>query len=140
MATQVILTVTGTAPEAQVFTFTSPVKVVIGRSSDCSLRLAGDLTISRRHCLGGIDAEGPWVEDLHSRNGTLVNGYLIGRRLRDDEEGPPRPRPPRPLEDGDELSVGTCTLHVHTIDADGVEVEGEVGPGHAEPELCGASA
>jgi len=125
MATRVILTVTGGAPQAEEFAFTSPVKVVIGRSRDCSLRLTCDLSVSRRHCLVGIDADGAWVEDLDSRNGTLVNGHLIGRRLRDWEEGPSQLRPPRPLEDGDDLSIGGYTVHVHTITADPQRNSGE---------------
>src|SRR5262245_3670802 len=106
MATCVILMTAGGIPGAQQFTFTYPAKVVIGRSPDCSARLVGDLSVSRRHCLVGIDEEGAWAEDLDSRNGTFVNGYLIGRRTRDCEEGLSLRAPPRPLEDGDELRVG----------------------------------
>src|SRR5688500_19435969 len=57
-------------------------EVEIGRASGCDLRLGGDPSVSRRHAKITIDAEGPWVEDLGSHNGTLVNGQKIGGATR----------------------------------------------------------
>jgi pSer/pThr/pTyr-binding forkhead associated (FHA) protein len=53
--------------------------LVIGRSSDCDIRISC-LTVSSRHCeLQHVDGEW-WVRDLGSRNGTSVNGTKCERQ------------------------------------------------------------
>ena len=47
--------------------------VVVGRSLGCDLVLA-DAFLSRQHARLWRQADGGWVEDLQSRNGTRVNG------------------------------------------------------------------
>jgi pSer/pThr/pTyr-binding forkhead associated (FHA) protein len=78
----------------------------IGRAQDCDLPLPYDgefQTVSRRHCLLCITPASVWVRDLGSRNGTFLNGELIGN---------PEfcPLPPesliQELKDGDELKLG----------------------------------
>lgn len=70
-------------------------EVVVGRSSSANLSLA-DRFLSRRHARLVLH-EGSWlVEDLGSRNGTLVNGARI--------EGATR------LSPGDEIAVSGNTL------------------------------
>ncbi|MAX26886.1 MAG: hypothetical protein CMJ19_20525 [Phycisphaeraceae bacterium] len=50
---------------------------VIGRSPDVDITLP-DQTVSRQHAEVYADAHGHWwIKDLHSRNGTLVNGQRI---------------------------------------------------------------
>ncbi|MDZ7667974.1 MAG: FHA domain-containing protein [Gammaproteobacteria bacterium] len=51
-------------------------EMVVGRSEDCDLRVQ-DGHPSRRHARLTVDAEGLWLEDLGSANGTLVNDRLI---------------------------------------------------------------
>jgi serine phosphatase RsbU (regulator of sigma subunit) len=51
--------------------------VVVGRSSDCDLVLA-DRFLSRRHTRIFKSDDSWMVEDLGSRNGTLLNGDLVG--------------------------------------------------------------
>jgi len=69
--------------------------VVIGRGSTCGVTV-DDPMMSREHVridLSGVD---PVVEDLHSRNGTVLNGRpLIGRAK---------------LQDGDRIRMGTQEL------------------------------
>ncbi len=48
--------------------------VNIGRSSKCELCLKGSEGVSRRHCTIAWNGEQYVVEDLGSRNGTIVNG------------------------------------------------------------------
>lgn len=61
-------------------------RIVIGRGRKADLALA-EATISRAHAVVGFDAEGFFVEDLDSTNGTLVNGAPVGRqRLKNDDE------------------------------------------------------
>ncbi|MGE3628852.1 MAG: response regulator [Sandaracinaceae bacterium] len=53
--------------------------IVIGRSEECDVQL-DDTKVSRRHAQLTF-SEGAWtLEDLGSRNGTLVNGETVSRR------------------------------------------------------------
>lgn len=49
---------------------------VIGRSTECGLRIASN-EVSRQHCKIGLSDEGVTVRDLGSANGTFVNGYQL---------------------------------------------------------------
>ncbi|HKK50585.1 MAG TPA: FHA domain-containing protein [Myxococcota bacterium] len=61
-------------------------RIVIGRGRKADLALA-EATISRAHAAIGFDAEGFFVEDLGSTNGTMVNGARITRqRLKSEDE------------------------------------------------------
>ena len=60
--------------------------IVIGRGRKADLALA-EVTISRAHAAVGFDADGFFVEDLRSTNGTLVNGARVARQvLKNDDE------------------------------------------------------
>jgi len=70
------------------------------------MRLPGDATVSRQHCLIELEDEGVWVQDLGSLNGTHVNGEKIGQRERERQTDATMVAPPRQeLQDGDELRV-----------------------------------
>lgn len=61
-------------------------RMVIGRGRKADLVLA-EATISRAHAIVGFNAEGFYVEDLGSTNGTLVNGSPVGKQhLKNDDE------------------------------------------------------
>ena len=61
-------------------------RIVVGRGRKADLALA-EATISRAHAVLGFDAEGFFIEDLESTNGTQVNGARIQRqRLKDNDE------------------------------------------------------
>src|SRR5262249_22545089 len=95
------------------------------RSKVCSLRL-DDPTVSRRHCLIEVGADGAWVRDLESCNGTVVNAELLRPAGRDG-------RALLRLHDGDKLRVGSQAFHV------GVEVLGVAVRRCEDAEaLCGA--
>jgi len=64
---------------------------LIGRSQDCHL-CVGSNAVSRKHCRLTRGDNKVAVEDLGSRNGTLVNGKKIGEQVE--------------LKSGDELTVG----------------------------------
>ncbi len=68
----------------------------LGRQPENDLVLDSP-TLSRRHALIAPDAFGFTLTDLHSRNGTFVNGLAIAR--------------PTPLRHGDELRLGDVVLH-----------------------------
>jgi serine phosphatase RsbU (regulator of sigma subunit) len=63
---------------------------VIGRHPGCDIVLDVG-AVSRQHAAVTVSPEGTVVEDLQSRNGTLVNGEPVTA--------------PRPLDDGDELMI-----------------------------------
>ncbi|BBO35487.1 FHA domain-containing protein [Lacipirellula parvula] len=63
----------------------------IGRSQSCSL-CAGSSAVSRQHCLISRDESKVTVQDMGSRNGTLVNGNKIEGAVE--------------LASGDEITVG----------------------------------
>jgi len=62
----------------------------IGRSHSCHLTITGDSKLSRVHARLLARDDGWLVEDLHSANGTLINGEMLApgasRRLYGDEE------------------------------------------------------
>jgi pSer/pThr/pTyr-binding forkhead associated (FHA) protein len=70
--------------------------LVIGRGRSADLILA-EPTISRAHAAVGYDAEGFFVQDLGSTNGTMVNGAKVQRTQ---------------LKTGDRIQMGKLTLGV----------------------------
>jgi pSer/pThr/pTyr-binding forkhead associated (FHA) protein len=70
--------------------------LVVGRGRSADLVLA-EPTISRSHAAIGFDAQGFFVQDLGSTNGTLVNGSRAERT---------------PLKDGDVIQMGKLKLGV----------------------------
>jgi pSer/pThr/pTyr-binding forkhead associated (FHA) protein len=135
MATRVILTEMEGASKGQEFTFAGEDEVVIGRSSACSLRL-DDAAVSRRHCLLDLGGDWAWVRDLGSRNGTFVNGQMIGRRPDRGGKDTPAPGGFRRLREGDELRLGE---HAFRVSVERADLD-EAAPWHADPELCEAAA
>jgi signal transduction histidine kinase len=74
-------------------------KTVIGRDPEAQIQLTGS-DVSRKHAVIGHTASGEFViEDLKSRNGTLVNGVPIEVHV---------------LKFGDKIQVGSRTLFVFT--------------------------
>ena len=65
--------------------------VVIGRASECDLVLRTGSGVSRRHCKVQYLGNRFVVVDLESRNGTIVNGQSVERKV---------------LEPGDRIEVG----------------------------------
>jgi len=68
------------------------VPIVLGRGADCDIRI-NDHSVSRRHARIQPDADGYYVVDLQSTNGTFVNDAPISFSK---------------LNDGDYLRVGNC--------------------------------
>jgi CheY-like chemotaxis protein len=70
---------------------------VIGRQPDCDGRF-GALWVSRRHCRFFLVGGEVWLEDLGSRNGTILNGEQL--------------RCARPVQDGDRLEFAGMAFQV----------------------------
>jgi len=99
---------------------------VLGRGEECHPRLPNALPykdVSRCHCLVGLRPSEVWVLDLHSRNGTSVNGEPIGKLTCPDPlpagrqlpaavpgAAPCNPTNRHPLKDGDVLALADHTV------------------------------
>ncbi len=51
-------------------------RIVIGRRGDCHLQIENP-AVSSQHCELRFDGYNWWIADLHSRNGTTVNGVAV---------------------------------------------------------------
>lgn len=79
----------------------------IGRSPDADLRLENEFGgVSRLHCRIVVVEDGYGVEDLKSRNGTIVNGQTNPTCL---------------LNDGDVIELSSCRLVVRDRRPKGVQ-------------------
>ena len=65
-------------------------RTIIGRHPDCEIVFEA-AAVSRQHAVVTCSADGAFIEDLQSRNGTQINGLPLTARRR--------------LEDGDEIGV-----------------------------------
>lgn len=72
------------------FTLTQD-RLLIGRGVECQLQV-DDPAVSSKHCELRFDGYRWWLADLHSRNGTSVNGVAVRQHE---------------LQSGDEISVGS---------------------------------
>src|SRR5262245_25416538 len=111
MSAKVTLTYKQGGPRGMQFVFEQPAHPVVGRSEDCAVHVEGKEEfygmVSRRHCQLDIEPPHVRVRDLGSRNGTYVNGKIIGKRpkgLAAEEVTPPSDAV-RDLTDGDEVEL-----------------------------------
>ncbi len=70
-------------------------ELIIGRGEGSDILLP-ERPISRHHLLVGRDAQGYFVQDLDSKNGTFLNGKQL------------QPKTHYRLQDGDEIQVALC--------------------------------
>jgi pSer/pThr/pTyr-binding forkhead associated (FHA) protein len=88
---------------------------ILGRARECACVLDDPLhLVSRRHCRIKVHAPLVSVQDLGSRNGTLVNGTSIGCRekAKNFEEFLHAEYKEVPLEDGDTLDIAGYEFEV----------------------------
>ncbi|MGK2857316.1 MAG: DUF4388 domain-containing protein [Thermoanaerobaculia bacterium] len=72
---------------------------LIGRAPDAAIRFT-DTGVSARHATLTRDGSGYTIEDMNSRNGTVVNDVLVDRAL---------------LRDGDEIRIGRISMEYQVI-------------------------
>ena len=84
-------------PQAGVGATLTSEPVVIGRGSDCQIRLDDDYS-STRHSRVFMSEGEWWVEDLGSTNGTYLDGQRVTR--------------PVPAEIGGSIRIGRTTLNI----------------------------
>jgi pSer/pThr/pTyr-binding forkhead associated (FHA) protein len=116
MFTQVILSAVHGELAGQRFVLEGDRQWLLGRAPTCALRLPGDATVSRQHCVVEVCDSGPSVCDLGSLNGTFLNDQNIGRYRTDPSNETMRLPTPRLLGDGDELRVGHHVFRVRVVD------------------------
>jgi len=75
-------------------------EVIVGRDEDCHMRIASSL-VSRKHCTLKGSADGVWVRDLESQNGTYVNDVAITE--------------PYLMKPGDLLRIGASLFQVPRV-------------------------
>jgi pSer/pThr/pTyr-binding forkhead associated (FHA) protein len=126
--------------------FDQPATCIIGRASDCDVQLPSDpehMMISRHHCRLDINPPVVRICDLGSRNGTYVNGWLIGYRPQVAPTGTPTPPTAADcctLHDGDELNLGGIVFRVHLLNESAVAAgqrEDRSDPSACEAAGCG---
>jgi DNA-binding winged helix-turn-helix (wHTH) protein len=75
---------------------------VVGRDGDCAIRIDSS-TLSRRHARIVVTGREAVVEDLGSKNGTMVNGQRVVE--------------PVVLKDSDQIDVGSLTMTYRIMDS-----------------------
>ncbi len=113
----ITLTMTHGFHKGDRYVFKKPSSCLVGRAGDCDIQVPAKPpygVVSRHHCLFEINPPMIRVRDLGSRNGTYVNGKLLGQRPRQSEDGPRRFFPACDLRDGDEVQVFNTVFRVET--------------------------
>lgn len=99
------------------YRFPVPSSCVVGRGSDCDVAVIGTpdpLSVSRKQCRFDVTPNGVRLLDLGSRNGTSLNGELIGMRF--CSELPDHDwwtSAGRTVDDGNEIAFAGITMRVH---------------------------
>ena len=117
MPSEITLTVTQGKLQGQQYTFTERTTCIIGRSSECNIKLPSDTehsSISRYHCLLDINPPRVRIRDFGSLNGTYVNGSKIGQRSKDQtpEQGTKLNFPEYDLQNQDKIQLGNTVFQV----------------------------
>lgn len=84
-------------------TFAVPGPVTLGRTDSADISIPEE-SVSKRHCIFEIGADGVRVTDCASTNGTSLDGKTL------------LPNDPTPLKGGQALSIGNFSFLFHTPD------------------------
>lgn len=112
MAGKVTIRVTKGCSEGKSYSYTEKESLVLGRKKVCTISFL-EKTVSRFHCLLDIAPPSVMVRDFGSKNGTWLNGKMIGQRP--DGMSPEEAQRQRfneyAIHDGDALLLGPdCEL------------------------------
>lgn len=86
------------AASGEKFEYTIEDSIIIGRGTNCDLD-TGDRYVSSRHCRFVLVNGQLFIEDMHSKNGTYLNGYFIYAS--------------KHVYDGDTLVLGSTKYFLH---------------------------
>lgn len=122
MSTKITLIITDGQYKGKQFTFDSRTTCIIGRNDECNIVVPDTKEyskISRYHCLLDINPPNIRIRDFGSKNGTYINGQLIGKREKHQsaEEGIKLEFPEYDLKNNDtfQLSDSNLTFKVNII-------------------------
>jgi eukaryotic-like serine/threonine-protein kinase len=89
--------------------------MLVGRGTDCHIRIVGDRRISRHHFLLELVPPHARLRDLDSQNGTYVNGVKYGGRSSDASHRASDGRTPVEIDlrHGDQITAGQTVLLLH---------------------------
>ena len=115
MPNQITLSIAEGQYKGKRFIFDSRTTCIMGRSDECNIVIPNKeeySTISRYHCLLDINPPNIRIRDFGSRNGTYINGRLIGKRGEDQTaaEGVKLNLPEYDLKHKDTFRLGDCDL------------------------------
>ena len=85
-------------------TFALPGPITLGRTEGNDIPIPEE-SVSKRHCLFEVDADGVRVTDCASTNGTSIDGKSLP------------PNAPAPLKGGETLDAGNFSFLFHTADS-----------------------
>ena len=125
MYANVTLTVKQSKLAGQKYTLNENGICLIGRSRECDVQVPSDLEfldVSRRHCLIAVYGHEVRIRDMHSRNGTFVNGRRLNRLL-GGNTAPEDSALTAELKDGDELALGAHGGLVFKVHVESIEPE-----------------
>ena len=120
MPVKTIFTITKGTSKTKVYEYDQKESLFIGRSKDCHIIFdpSSHSTISRHHCLVEIVPPHIKVRDFGSRNGTYLNGEIIGKRKKHQspEEGLKNQFNEIDVKSGDRLGLGKdCEIEIKII-------------------------
>ncbi len=106
--------------QGQTRSFSEPATLLLGRQKDCEPCFPGEehARISRHHCLVEINPPDVCLRDLGSRNGTFVNGELVGKRPAGANPGKEHASAEKDVADGAEVFLskeGDVAFRVHVV-------------------------
>lgn len=113
---KIIITLVDPSVEQTEYVFDHPQICLVGRESNCDISLPADPAhreVSRHHCLLEIDPPAVRVRDLHSRNGTYVNGERLDAAEPEEfSADAPKGSTTVILKDGDEVRLAKSLLRI----------------------------
>jgi pSer/pThr/pTyr-binding forkhead associated (FHA) protein len=119
-SSQIRLILSSDFGEPQVWEFTGPRAVVIGRGQGSTLRLPDTedyRAVSGHHAVIELSRSRAFLRDLKSLNGTFINGHLVNRREEDRAQGVAVSGAGVQIKDGDIMTLsGNFNFRVGLVD------------------------
>ncbi|MDR1165188.1 MAG: protein kinase [Deltaproteobacteria bacterium] len=129
--------------EPQVWEFTGPRAVVIGRGQGSTLRLPDTeeyRVISGHHAVIELSRSRAFLRDLRSLNGTFINGHLVSRREEDRVQGVAVTGSGVLIKDGDIMTLsGNYNFRIGLVDEAAYDAPKNISPVEINPNCpaCG---
>ncbi|MDR2339497.1 MAG: protein kinase [Deltaproteobacteria bacterium] len=123
--------------EPQVWEFTGPRAVVMGRGQGSTLRLPDTpeyRAISGHHAVIELSRSRAFLRDLRSLNGTFINGHLVNRREEDRAQGVAVSGAGVQIKDGDVMTLaGGFNFRVGLVDESAYDSPKGAAPAEVNP-------